>query len=58
MHNVISKFVTMPGECEEYTSSGSVLMAGVKLKQDLLQQDTMTIHAIIRISALEYISWK
>lgn len=33
LHNVISKFVTMPGECEEYTSSGSVLMAGVKLKQ-------------------------
>ena len=33
LHNVISKFVTMPGECEEYTSPGSVLMAGVKLKQ-------------------------
>lgn len=33
LHNIVAKFVTMPGEKEEYTASGSVLMAGVKLKQ-------------------------
>ena len=33
MHNIIAKFVTMPGETEEYTASGSVLMSGVKLHQ-------------------------
>lgn len=33
VHNLIAKFVKMPGETEEYTASGSVLMAGVKLHQ-------------------------
>lgn len=34
LHNVIAKFVTMPGETESYISSGGVLMhSGVKLKQ-------------------------
>ena len=33
VHNVLAKFVTMPGEKEEYTARGSVLMGGVKLHQ-------------------------
>lgn len=33
VHNVIDRIVKMPGETEEYTASGSVLMGGVKLKQ-------------------------
>ena len=33
VHNIIAKFVKMPGETEEYTASGSVLMSGVKLQQ-------------------------
>lgn len=34
LHNVVAKFVTMPGEKEEYTASGALLMeGGVKLKQ-------------------------
>lgn len=33
VHNVLAKFVTMPGESEQYKASGSVLMSGVKLKQ-------------------------
>lgn len=33
LHNIIAKFVSMPGEKEEYIASGSVLMAGVKLHQ-------------------------
>lgn len=33
IHNVLSKFVTMPGEVENVTSYGKTLMAGVKLKQ-------------------------
>ena len=32
LHNVIAKFVKMPGEVESYTASGGVLMSGVKLK--------------------------
>lgn len=32
-HQVLAKFVTMPGETEHYQASGSVLMAGVKLSQ-------------------------
>ena len=32
LHNVIAKFVKMPGEVEDYTTSGGVLMGGVKLK--------------------------
>lgn len=31
IHNMISKFVTMPGETEDYISYGDVLMKGVKL---------------------------
>jgi alpha-galactosidase len=34
VHNVLARFVTMPGETEDYTVSGSVLMnGGLKLKQ-------------------------
>ena len=33
VRNVLAKFVTMPGEKEEYTARGSVLMGGVKLHQ-------------------------
>lgn len=33
LHNIVAKFVSMPGEKENYSASGSVLMAGVKLKQ-------------------------
>ena len=34
LHNVLAKFVTMPGEKEDCTVSGAVLMnGGVKLKQ-------------------------
>lgn len=33
LHGAIAKFVTMPGEAESYRTSGSVLMAGVKLTQ-------------------------
>ena len=32
VHNIVDKFVKMPGEVEDYTASGSVLMKGVKLK--------------------------
>ena len=32
VHNLIDKFVKMPGEVEDYTAPGSVLMRGVKLK--------------------------
>ncbi len=32
LHRVIDKFVKMPGEVEGYTTSGGVLMSGVKLK--------------------------
>ncbi|MBQ7390253.1 MAG: alpha-galactosidase [Clostridia bacterium] len=32
VHNIIDKFVKMPGEVEDYTARGSVLMKGVKLK--------------------------
>lgn len=33
MHNIVSKFVKMQGEKEEYIASGSTLMGGVKLTQ-------------------------
>ena len=34
VHNLVAKFVTMPGESEAVTASGSLLMkGGVKLKQ-------------------------
>jgi alpha-galactosidase len=34
LHNVVAKFVTMPGETEDATVSGSLLMeSGMKLKQ-------------------------
>jgi alpha-galactosidase len=34
VHNVLAKFITMPGEKEDYTVSGSLLMnGGLKLKQ-------------------------
>ena len=33
MHNIVSKFVKMQGEKEEYIASGSTLMSGVKLTQ-------------------------
>lgn len=33
LHNIVAKFVSMPGERENYSASGSVLMAGVKLNQ-------------------------
>lgn len=32
MHNIVDKFVKMPGEIEDYISYGDVLMSGVKLK--------------------------
>jgi len=32
LHNVVDRFVKMPGEVEDYTCSGQVLMSGVKLK--------------------------
>ncbi len=32
VHNIVDKFVKMPGEVEDYTAKGSVLMKGVKLK--------------------------
>ena len=32
LHNVVDKFVRMPGEVEDYVASGGVLMSGVKLK--------------------------
>ena len=32
VHNIVDKFVKMPGEVEDYTAQGSVLMKGVKLK--------------------------
>ena len=32
VHNILDKFVKMPGEVEDYTAPGSVLMKGVKLK--------------------------
>ena len=32
LHNVIDKVVKMPGEVEDYTAYGDVLMSGVKLK--------------------------
>ena len=33
LHNVIAKFVTMPGENECYVAKGGTLMGGVKVKQ-------------------------
>lgn len=33
LHNVASSFIKMKGEVEDFTTSGSVLMQGVKLKQ-------------------------
>ncbi len=33
LQDIIAKFITMPGETEQYQASGSVLMAGVKLSQ-------------------------
>ena len=32
VHNIVDKFVKMPGEVEDYAAQGSVLMKGVKLK--------------------------
>jgi alpha-galactosidase len=32
VHNIVDKFVKMPGEVENYVSYGDVLMSGVKLK--------------------------
>ena len=32
VHRVIDRFIRQPGETEDYTASGSLLMAGVKLK--------------------------
>ncbi len=32
VHNTIAKFVKMPGETEDYNTSGAALMAGVRLK--------------------------
>lgn len=32
IHNIVDKFVKMPGEVEDYVSFGNVLMSGVKLK--------------------------
>ncbi|MBQ7344061.1 MAG: alpha-galactosidase [Clostridia bacterium] len=32
VHNIVDKFVKMPGEVEDYTAYGSTLMRGVKLK--------------------------
>ena len=32
VHNIVDKFVKMPGEVEDYTAKGSLLMKGVKLK--------------------------
>ncbi len=32
VHNIVDKFVKMPGEVEDYTTFGDVLMRGVKLK--------------------------
>ena len=32
VHNIVDKFVKMPGEIEDYTTFGDVLMRGVKLK--------------------------
>ncbi len=32
IHNIVDKFVKMPGEVEDYVTSGGVLMSGVKLK--------------------------
>ena len=32
LHKAVDKFVKMPGEVEDYTTYGSVLMSGVKLK--------------------------
>ena len=32
VHKAIDKFVKMPGEKEDYTSYGNVLMSGVKLQ--------------------------
>ena len=32
VHNIVDKFVKMPGEVEDYTAYGSTLMKGVKLK--------------------------
>ncbi len=33
MHNILAKFITMPGETEDYITYGDVLMQGVKLNQ-------------------------
>ncbi|SFQ28613.1 alpha-galactosidase [Lachnospiraceae bacterium XBB1006] len=33
IHNVVAKFVTMPGEVEDYKATGAALMAGVRVKQ-------------------------
>ena len=33
IHNVLAKFVTMPGETECYTATGGSLMSGVKIHQ-------------------------
>ena len=32
LHNLVDRFVKMPGEVEDYTAPGNVLMRGVKLK--------------------------
>ena len=32
VHNIVDKFVKMPGEVEDYTAKGNVFMKGVKLK--------------------------
>ena len=37
LHNVIAKFVKMPGECEDFVASGDTLNnAGVKLAQSFV----------------------
>ena len=32
LHRLLARFILQPGETEDYTASGSVLMAGVRLK--------------------------
>jgi alpha-galactosidase len=32
LHNIVDRFVKMPGEIEDYVAFGDVLMSGVKLK--------------------------
>lgn len=58
VHNVLAKFVTMPGEKEEYTARGSVLMGGVKLHQSFAATGYSDKTRYFRILGLGFTLWR